>query len=406
MKRGLLADYFEGVVRKRLAMVEVNPRGSNQHELNATVEVKKLLGLEKRTFETQFMYLEGEQSVITEDGFVTYYDARERNPKRTEHRIYFNTNAVTEMMEESDTLFFALQPSGEAMFIVAAKGSAMAERLSWLFGMDSQADLNFEATIYSDNERGELDFLSRQILDVLGIEYEDPKANSHDTIIEKFGFTFPKTKEFSALARLTLEGVDPVSDPDLALLAWLDHEEALFRRLEKRIVSKRLLDGFIENNEPDVDSFIQFSLSVQNRRKSRMGHSLENHIAAVLDANKVSYASQFKTIKGKKPDYLFPSAEAYLDPNYSLELLTMLAAKSSCKERWSQVLSEADRIPIKHLITLDPGIPETTTDTMRADRLQLVVPSGRHDAYTSLQRKWLMSFSDFIELVKSREARR
>jgi hypothetical protein len=403
MQRGLLADYFDGVARKRLAMVEVNPKGSNQHELNATVEVKRLLGLEKRTFQTQFMYFEGEQAAITEDGFVTFYDARKNHPKRSEHRIYFNTNLVTEMMEENDTLFFALRPDNKALFIVAAGSSTMAERLSWLFDMEDQADFNFDAATYTDNERGELDFLSRQILDLLGIEYEDPKANEHDTIIEKFDLSFPKTKEFSELARLTLPQIDARDDPDFALIAWLDHEEALFRRLEKRIVSERLLNGFVLDGEADVDAFVQFSLSVQNRRKSRMGHSLENHIAAVLDAHDVEYSSQFRTMKGKKPDFIFPNSESYSDFDFPIDLLTMLAAKSSCKERWSQVLSEADRIPKKHLLTLDPGIPEPTTNMMQKESLQLIVPTDRHSYYSAIQRGWLMSVADFIVLVKSKQ---
>ena len=54
-------------------------------------------------------------------------------------------------------------------------------------------------------------------------------------------------------------------DPDAALIAWLDHEEALFRRLERRVVSTRIEAGFMNEDGTDVDGFISFSLSVQNR---------------------------------------------------------------------------------------------------------------------------------------------
>ena len=403
MQRGMLAEYFTGVVRKKLSMVEVNPKGSNQHEINATVEVKNLLGVERQTFNALFIYFEGEQAAINDNGFITSYDARENNPKRTEHRVYFSTNAVTVAMEEGDTLFLAIRADRTAMFIVAQDGSAMTEQLSWLFGLEHQPNFKFDGINYGADKRGEIDFLSRQILEILGIEYEDPKANEHDSIIEKFGMKFPKTKEFSALARLTLPQIDARDDPDFALMAWLDHEEALFRRLEKRIVGARLVDGFMAEGEPDVDDFIQFSLSVQNRRKSRMGHSLENHLAAVFDSTNTKYASQFKTMKGKKPDFIFPNAESYMDQEYPVESLTMLAAKSSCKERWSQVLSEADRIPTKHLLTLDPGIPEQTTATMQADNLSLVVPLSRQSGYSEKQKKWLLSLTDFIKFVHERQ---
>lgn len=403
MERGSLSRYFDWVVRKKLSDVETNPKKSNQHELNATKQIKERLGQGRREFATEFLYFEGEQAGILDSGKLTYYDARANHATRTEHRIYYNSNDVTKLMETNDTLFLASRPDGTAMFIVAAAESLMAERLSWLFGIAEQPDFQFNFRDYANDESGELDFLSRQILDSLAIEYEDPDADKLDSIIEKFGLNFPKTKVFSDLARLTMPEIDAREDPDFALIAWLDHEEAMFRRLEKRIVSERLLAGFTDEGEADVDAFIKFSLSVQNRRKSRMGHSLENHISAALDANEISYASQFKTIKGKKPDYIFPSAEAYIDKEQPVQLLTMLAAKSSCKERWSQVLSEAERIPKKHLLTLDPGIPEATTKTMEGSNLQLVVPLDRHAAYTKAQRKWLMTFSNFIELVKARQ---
>ena len=59
----------------------------------------------------------------------------------------------------------------------------------------------------------------------------------------------------------------------------------------------------------------------------------------------------------------------------------MLGAKSTCKDRWRQVLSEAQRIPNKHLLTLEPGISENQTDEMQAKRLQLILPAQLHATY-------------------------
>ncbi len=52
----------------------------------------------------------------------------------------------------------------------------------------------------------------------------------------------------------------------------------------------------------------------------------------------------------------------------------MLGVKSTCKDRWRQVLSEAARIPDKCLLTVEPGISENQTNEMQANRLQLVLP--------------------------------
>ena len=38
----------------------------------------------------------------------------------------------------------------------------------------------------------------------------------------------------------TLPEGSALDDPDVAIMAWLDHEEAMFRRLESRVVAERL----------------------------------------------------------------------------------------------------------------------------------------------------------------------
>ena len=81
----------------------------------------------------------------------------------------------------------------------------------------------------------------------------------------------------------------------------------------------------------------------------------------------------------------------------------MLSAKTASKDRWQQVLSEAMRILDKHLLILEPGISENQTDQMRTSRLQLVVPRGIHETYGTNQQKWLMSLSEFLELVAGRQ---
>ena len=83
----------------------------------------------------------------------------------------------------------------------------------------------------------------------------------------------------------------------------------------------------------------------------------------------------------------------------------MLGAKSTCKERWRQVLSEASKIPEKHLLTLEPGISERQTDQMISSRLQLLVPQPIQDTYTDNQQAWLLTLDDFIRDVRNRECK-
>ena len=120
----------------------------------------------------------------------------------------------------------------------------------------------------------------------------------------------------------------------------------MFRRLERRVVTERLDAGFTGDGTTDVDGFLEFSLSVQNRRKSRMGHSLEHHLAAVFRAFGIRHDRGAVTEHGHKPDFLFPDRATYIAaPPVGTPKLAMLGAKSTCKDRWRQVLAEAAGSP-------------------------------------------------------------
>ena len=133
-----------------------------------------------------------------------------------------------------------------------------------------------------------------------------------------------------------------------------------------------------------------------------MGYSLENHIAALLDAHEVAYVRGAVTEHNNKPDFLFPNLEAYRMAAEGDLGLTFLGAKSSCRDRWRQVLTEAEKIPHKHLLTLQTNISQSQTDQMAAASVQLVVPQKLHTTFTDAQQDWLMSVSDFIMEVQRR----
>lgn len=81
----------------------------------------------------------------------------------------------------------------------------------------------------------------------------------------------------------------------------------------------------------------------------------------------------------------------------------MLGSKSTSKDRWRQVLAEADRIAEKHLATLEPGISQNQTDEMQAKKVRLVIPRELHRTYKPTQQSWLLSLAEFVALVRERE---
>ena len=404
MRRGQLRDYFAGAGVKHLTAVDAERGRSNQHEVGTTGDMRRqFLGeVQREQFRALYVWLGEEQDGFTAEGTAIHYDARKQKPRAAEWRLYYPSNPVTEAMRAGDTLFLAMTRDRLLYFIVAPEGSTSERQLSWLFDLHPRGRSFVSREVADDGP--ELDFAARFILNEIGIEFEEPDAGRLDTIIERFGLVFPKTVEFSDLARRTLPEASAEDDPDMALVAWLGHEEALFRRLERRIVATRLDEGFRDDGgATDVDGFVRFSLSVQNRRKSRMGQSLEHHLEAVFRAHEIACVRGAVTENNHRPDFLFPSEEAYrAAPDTGHACLTMLGAKSSCKDRWRQVLAEATKIPRKHLLTLEPGISEPQTSQMANSGLQLVVPRSIQETYTNEQRAWLWNVRDFIRDVQAR----
>lgn len=412
MRQGYLSDHFISVAAKRLAGVDADTTTSNQHEVTGSSALQRILGDQDRKFPrggederfpATYIWLGGEQEAMSEEGHLSWYDARRNIPKRTEWRLYYQGNSVTELMQPGDTLFVARRTDDHLLFIVTPDGTNIQSQLLWLFGLTEQPGLEFEQREITPDSGGALDFAARYILDEIGIEPEEPEADVLDGLIERFGIKFPSTKVFSDLARASLPEVSALDAPDAALLAWMEREELMFRRLERRIVAERIANGFMSAEGADVDGFLKFSLSVQNTRKSRAGLALENHLEAIFQAFKIPYARGVETENKNKPDFLFPGQREYRNPHFPAAKLTMLGSKSTLKDRWRQVLSEAERIPNKHLVTLSPGLSENQTDEMRAKALQLVVPRKLHETYRPAQQNWLMDMAGFLALVEERQ---
>lgn len=405
MKHGHLSEYFCGVAAKTLSAVEADPRTSNQHEFNGVGRLKSILGLAKRTMRARFVFLaEDADNPDTADGFLTWYDARENDPKRSEHRLYFPSTSVSDKFSPGDLFVLGLLRDGSALCVIAQGNSTSANQIRWLFGIDEAELTGFTVTDEDHIDNVSLEYASRLILDAIGVVTapEPESVNLLDQILERFGPAFPPTRAFSSFVHEVAK-LDPRDGSDAVLMGWMDLEEAAFRTLERHLISERLRVGFGGDGEVDVDGFIGFSLGVQNRRKSRAGYALENHLEAVFAAHGIRCTRNAVTENRNKPDFLFPSVVEYRDLRYPDARLTMLAAKTSAKDRWRQILGEADRIPNKHLLTLEPGISKNQTDEMAARQVTLVLPSSIHSSYSAAQRSRIMSLGTFIDLVAGRQ---
>ncbi len=214
---------------------------------------------------------------------------------------------------------------------------------------------------------------------------------------------FPSTLEMARIAQEIAKkhhpqrGICSLQDtPDNQLLCWIFVEYELFKSLENKLYKKYTLDPFAS-----VSLLIETANSILNRRKSRAGRSLEYHLRNLFSEYDLNFTWQAVTEGRKKPDFIFPEITCYFDDTY-LNNLVFLGVKSTCKDRWRQILNEANRIPTKHLFTLQQGISENQLHEMEEERVQLVVPKEYIHTYPRLYRQKIMDLNTFVKFTKDK----
>lgn len=208
---------------------------------------------------------------------------------------------------------------------------------------------------------------------------------------------FPTASEivrYSVMRRLL-----PQLTPDQRLLKRRECEFEIFQSVEQAVELPNILAGFAT-----VDDFILRAQTILQRRKSRSGRSLELQTREIfLEENLVegiNFTHQPQSEAGKRPDFLFPSQAAYAESAFPAERLRMLAVKTTCRDRWRQILTEAGRIPIKHLLTLQEGVSESQFREMSAEKVRLVVPAKLTSKFPASVQPHLMTLESFIGDVR------
>lgn len=205
--------------------------------------------------------------------------------------------------------------------------------------------------------------------------------------------TFPNTQQMAQMAH-RISVLNKGMPYDEVLLKWVEDEYSLFKEFERVIYASNLGHGFAS-----IEELVEVANTILNRRKSRAGKSLEHHLSAVFERAGLLYQAQVVTEGNKRPDFIFPSADAYHDPMFGADGLVFLAAKTTCKDRWRQILNEADRIPIKHLFTLQQGISSAQLEEMNSHGVKLVVPERYRTCFPKRYQQDLLSLGSFVDFV-------
>lgn len=226
------------------------------------------------------------------------------------------------------------------------------------------------------------------------------EINKFQEFFESLHKNFPSTEIMSKKAReidlaLYNRESEILTNPDKKIIAWSEVEYRLFKYIENALYSHSYEKGF-----STLDEFISAANSVLQRRKSRAGKSLEHHLSFIFTRNDLRFSEQPTTEENKKPDFIFPGISEYYTSTFPKNELFFLAAKTTCKDRWRQVLNEADRIATKHLFTLQQGISSQQLKEMEKYGVVLVVPDSNINSFPSDHRHKLLSLQNFIRLVR------
>jgi hypothetical protein len=209
--------------------------------------------------------------------------------------------------------------------------------------------------------------------------------------------TFPNTTIVSSVTRhavATCVRAFVKRSPDSQLVRWVTEEFRLFRMIERRFAQDDVVRLF-----KDIDDFLKTASKLMQARKSRAGRSLENHIEHLFIASGLKFEMR-RILDGTRPDVIIPSKAAYDDPRFPREKLIAIGIKTTCKDRWRQVLREAPQVHIKHILTTQRGISIRQLNEMHESNVVLVVPKVLHKDYPKKHAISILTLEQFIRKAR------
>lgn len=400
---------FDWAAVRRFSAVDVDPGRSHQHEVAAGSLHRHLVDAgvvdwrdsEARLEATCLVLVDDEDAVVV-DETMQLYDTRRNNPERSsEWRLYYASGGLVEdvlydHVTPGDLLVFAtpVATAPDVCLFVAAAGSQWERTLLQLFPLATD-QTRLAVIDASDLERAQDRAATRVIADLLDLPVHT--TSDVEWLTAELGdlldAPFPDTRAMADLAERRLGPWDGV-DPDQRLMDLLDTETRLFNALENAKALPRFRDDCAT-----TDDYLTLAKSLLQRRRSRRGYSFEHHLKTVLRRAGLEFETQVE-VEASRVDFLFPGRAVYLQGRDPLDdRVVQMNAKSTLRERWTQVLRETPRLMRRHVGTLDPNISSATIADAGERGVRLVLPRPIHELYAVEDQGDLWTVADFVSHV-------
>jgi hypothetical protein len=390
-------------------MVEVSADASHQHEFNAGL-LRTSLGFpeQKVTGNIEFTYVTSMKAEpIGESCSYSVYNARAGKPRAAEYRLYFASTELQATATASDILILVRPDDGfDLKGLIVSSGSELGRTLTAILE-DDGVELNKRfRQISAAIKTADLTHLLAEAAEPLESlnSLEFVRLADSDFLMRALqSGKLPGTKAMAAQATLIVRKAGlSGGDPDEELHSLLRVETTLFRYLEQEI-GQSALDRIGSSGRIDFNQAVALVMSQLQSRKSRRGHSLQHHFADILTRYHISFSPQCETEHGETPDFVIPGCKEYRDAAFPADRLRMVACKSTLKERWGQILKEAQRIPKKYVLTLDTGLTDDVIDRITKNQLVLFLPKPLLvEAYGGRSAAgWLRTVAELLSQLKA-----
>jgi hypothetical protein len=223
------------------------------------------------------------------------------------------------------------------------------------------------------------------------------RVSDDNEMFKRFKEKMPTNEDLChEIANVLLSSLDEVSIKVSfsQLVGEMQDEIYLKYKQAQRQVGQQILDDHIsQRGSISYDALDSFFLSISQSRKSRAGGVFEYIIQELF--RRLSYPAEAQVeIDGAKPDFVLPSAEYFREKPLDSLIFT---AKRTLRERWRQVVTEANKGYGYFLATIDEKISANQIAKASENKIYIVTTQQNIDGNPHYGKAYsVISFEDFF----------